>query len=72
MRRSRTRIRGPISVAEDFPVQIRKARESLLPQLREVKDRGKRAVIAWPAKLIVDNVCVKEVNVVEHSRSQNH
>ena len=70
VRSARFDLRPPHSIAEDFPVQIRRARETLLPELREIKNTGKRATIAYPARLIVEGKVVREASVLGHpSRS---
>ena len=65
VRAARFKLRPPMGVNEDFPVEVRKARESLLPELRELKNRNKRATIAYPARLISEGQVVKEVNVLD-------
>ncbi len=68
VRSARYKLSAPLSVAEDFPAPIRKARESLLPELKELKNKGKRATIAYPAKLICEGKVVREANVMHFLR----
>ena len=67
VRAARSRLPTAIGVYEDFPIQIRKAREVLLPELREAKQANKKATIAYPARLIVEGQQVKTVDVVDHA-----
>ena len=53
-----------VTVSEDFPIQIRKARESLVPEMKDCKRAGKRATIAYPARLVVDGEVVRVAPVV--------
>jgi hypothetical protein len=50
-----------ISVAKDYPEEIRRARETLWPDLKSAKKSGKEAFIAFPAKLIVDKRVVADL-----------
>ena len=54
-----------VGVAEDFPWEIRKAREILIPELKREKDKGEMVYLAYPAKLIIDGRIVKEVDPVD-------
>ena len=56
----------PLGVSDDLPLDIRKARESLLPELKELKNRGKKASIAYPARLIADGKVVKDLDIIEY------
>ncbi len=67
VRSKRSKLPATVSMAEDFPLPIRRARESLLPELKEIKNSGKRATIAYPAKLIVEGKLVKEIDVLKHA-----
>lgn len=51
-----------ISVAEDFPLEVREARKTLLPRLHQAKEEGRRAWIAYPARLIVEGEEVTRVD----------
>ena len=66
VRFARKHLTAPINVGEDFPLEVRNARKSLQPELRELWNRGKRATIAYPARLIVDGNMVKEVSITGH------
>ena len=63
VRRARYKLKSKISVAEDFPAPIRKARESLLPELRAAKEAKRQATIAYPAKLIIDGHVEKDLDI---------
>ena len=69
VRACRTQLRHPYGVSEDFPFEIRKARESLMPQLRELRRNNKRCSIVWPARLLSEGQIVKEVDVSSFSRT---
>ena len=53
-RRARKNFPSGITVAEDFPVEVRQARKRLIPEMLEAKRTGHEAWIAYPARLIVD------------------
>lgn len=53
----------PFSMFEDFPREIREARQQLLPELKQLKSQGKRATIVYPAKLIAEGRLVKEIKI---------
>lgn len=61
IRRTRTSLPIQFSITEDLPIEIRKAREQLLPELKECKQQGKKATIIYPAKLLVDGKIQREV-----------
>ena len=65
VRSARHKLRSRVNIAEDFPAPIRKARETLIPELRAVKDANRQATIAFPARLIVDGQVVKEVDFLK-------
>ena len=69
IRAARTILRHPQGIAEDFPYEVRKARESLIPQLKELKRNNKKCSIVWPAKLLSDGKIIKEVDVTEFCQS---
>ena len=58
----RRRLQRPVGIAEDLPMPTRKARQSLMEDLKRARDSGKRASIAYPARLIVEGVMVREVD----------
>ena len=47
-------------LSRDYPEEIRKARGRLEPARRKARRENKHAVIAYPAKLVVDKVVVKD------------
>ena len=55
----------PLGISEDLPLEVRKARESLIPELRELKNRGKKASIVYPARLISEGQVIKDLNVID-------
>ena len=63
VRSARSRLQAPISVQEDFPEEVRKAMKSLMPELIDLKNKGKRVTLAYPAKLISDGKLVREASV---------
>merc|ERR1712168_1681435 len=48
---------------QEVSPEIREARKQLVKGLREARIAGKQAYIALPAKLIVDGVVVKEIDI---------
>ena len=50
-----------INVADDLPPEIREARRQLTPALEEARAAKKDAFVAYPARLIVDNVEVMKI-----------
>ena len=62
---ARHKLSRPLGIGEDLPVEIKKARESLLPELKELKNRKKKAAIVYPAKLVSDGKVVNEVKVID-------
>lgn len=53
--------RQNIFTAEDFPAEIREARRMLSPDVKAARDAGKQAWVVYPARLLVDGRCVKEI-----------
>ena len=47
-------------ISRDIPDPLRKARSNLEADRRKARQDGKRAVIAYPAKLVVDGVVVRD------------
>ena len=66
---SRFQLRHPFGISEDFPWEVRKARESLQPELREMKRNNKKCAIVWPARLLCEGQIVKEVDITQHYRA---
>ena len=50
-----------VSVAKDYPDEIRRARETLWPKLKAARQQGKEAYIGFPAKLVVENHVEEDV-----------
>ena len=59
------KLQRPLGISEDLPYDVRKARESLLPELRELKNRGKKASIVYPARLISEGHVIHDLNVID-------
>ena len=70
VRMARSQLSHPKGVGEDFPLPIRKARESLRPELAELKKSGRRATIAYPARLIDEGKVVKTADILAFNQSQ--
>ena len=64
IRAARHKLRRPLGISEDFPLPIRKARDSLVPELLELKNRGKKATILYPARLMSEGKIVHEEDPV--------
>ena len=65
------KLQRPLGISEDLPYDVRKARESLLPELRELKNRGKKASIVYPARLISEGNVVHDINVMDFKYKQD-
>ena len=63
--------RSKLRIGEDYPMPVRRARESLSEELKAIKNSGKRATIAYPARLIVEGRPVKSVDVVDMAAPQS-
>ena len=59
IRAARHKLRRPLGISEDFPLPIKKARDSLVPELLELKNRGKKATILYPARLMSEGKIVR-------------
>ena len=68
IRSARSGLRHPFGISEDFPFEVRKARESLMPELRELKRNNKKCSIVWPAKLLCEGEIVKEVDITNYCK----
>ena len=66
VRRASFKLKQPVSLQEDLPEAVRKARRVLMPELIELKNKGKRATLAYPAKLISDGQFVRAESVANH------
>ena len=71
VRRTKFNLNPKYSISEDFPIEIRKARDQLQPELRELKKQKKRATIIYPARLLVDGKVVREVRPSAFSTGMN-
>ena len=69
IRAARFKLKQPYGIAEDLPIEVRKARESLVPELKELKQQGKKCSIVWPARLISENKIANEIDVSNVSRT---
>ena len=58
-----------VYLADDFPFEIRQARAQLVPKQKEAKNAGRKAWIAYPARLIVDGEEVESVRPSASKRS---
>ena len=47
-------------ISKDLPDALRKARKNLEADRREARQEGIKATVAYPAKLIVDGVVVRD------------
>jgi len=56
--------------SEDFPKEIRAAREKLKEELKQMKKEKKKATILYPAKLFVEGKVVREIPVFEDTVSE--
>ena len=56
-------------VSEDLPIEIRKARQSLSAELKELRQRGKRATVLYPARLLCEGEIVNNVDVTKFCES---
>ena len=65
VRAARHKLRRPLGISEDFPLPVRKARDSLVPELIELKNRGKKATILYPARLLCDGKILHDLNPVD-------
>ena len=68
IRSARGKLSHPYGISEDLPFEVRKARETLTPELRELKQRGKNCSIVWPARLLCEGKVEKEVDVTKFAR----
>ena len=68
IRAARSKLKQPHGISEDLPYEVRKARETLIPQLKELKLRGKNCSIVWPARLICEGKLEHEEDVTKYAR----
>jgi len=65
VRGKRHSLKAPFGISEDFPYAVRKARQSLIPQLKELKKTVPRATIAYPARLVSPDKLYTVADVVD-------
>ena len=58
-------IEKPFGVSNDLPREIRQARSSLVPQMKQLKHQGGKSFIAFPAILISNNKVIKRIDIAE-------
>ena len=51
-----------VGMTQDFPLEIRLARKQLIPRMLQEKEAGKKAVIVYPCRLIVDGKEVMNID----------
>ena len=68
IRAARNQLKYPFGVSEDFPLEVRKARDSLMPQLKELRQKNKKCSIIWPARLLCEGEIVQEVDVTNYCK----
>ena len=56
---------NPFGMSEDFPPAIRKARRSLVPQVKELKRQGRRAGTVFQAILMCNDQVVNIIDIAE-------
>ena len=61
VKESRRNLPSGVSVSEDFPIEVRDARQKMMPELLEAKRNGKQAWLAYPARLIIDGREVRSI-----------
>ena len=57
----------PYGVAEDQPIEIRKARQSVAPFVKELKNKNKKVTILYPCRVLCDGEIVKVVDIADFS-----
>ena len=68
VRSAKFKLKAPLSIQEDFPEEIRRARASLVPEQKELRNQGKKTTIAYPARLIADGKIVREAKILNFTR----
>ena len=66
MKKQRRSLPREVAVADDLPEAVREARKLILEDMKRAKQAKKEAWLSYPAKLIVNNVLVKSVDIVTH------
>ena len=57
----------PYGVAEDQPIEIRKARQSVAPLVKELKNKNKKVTILYPCRVLCDGEIVKVIDIADFS-----
>ena len=65
VRGKRHNLTSPYGVSNDFPAAVRKARKTVLNELKELKKSDPRAAIVYPCKLISKGAVVKNIDVAK-------
>ena len=65
IRAERAKLRYPLGISDDLPLEVRKAREKLTPELKDLKQQGKNCSIVWPARLLCEGKIIREVDVTQ-------
>ena len=65
VRSERYALKAPYGMANDLPTAVRKAQQSLLGQLKELKKTEPRSAIVYPCKLISKGEVKAELDVAE-------
>ena len=63
--RKRFSITKPFGIGADYPPEVRYARSSLVPKLKELKSQGKHTGILFPAILMCNGKVVERVDIAE-------
>ena len=60
---------SPYGVAEDYPIEIRKARKSVSAEVRDLKKQNKKVTILYPCRVLCEGQIVREVDVADFAES---
>ena len=71
VREKRFDLSPPFSMSEDLPMEIREARKSLSPQFQELKNKGKKPYIVYPAVLMCNHEVMAKADPCNFSSSRN-
>ena len=61
VKKAKRHLPSGIRVSDDLPPEIREARRQLTPALEKARAENKDAFVAYPARLIIDNVEVMKI-----------
>ena len=67
IRAARVNLKQPHGISDDLPKEVRKARETLVPELKELKQKGKKCSIVWPARLICEGRVARDLDVTKYA-----